>query len=81
MLLGRWSRIAERHGGGCSCCPGLGEVAIDEVEKRVSDWLKLDDSFTKILRDCIERRAALAPELQKNIDEALTELERIQSGI
>jgi chorismate-pyruvate lyase len=56
-------------------------VAIDEVEKRVSDWLKLESSFTKILRDCIERRAALAPELQKNIDEALTELERIQAGM
>ena len=81
MLLGRWTRIAERHGGGCSCCPGLGDVAIDEVEKRVNGWLKLDGSFTRILRDCIERRAPLAPELQKNIDEALTELERIQAGM
>ncbi len=39
MLLGRWAIIAERHGGGCSCCPGLGDVAIDEVEKRVTGWL------------------------------------------
>ena len=39
MLLGRWTRIAERHGGGCSCCPGLGDVAIEEVERRVSEWL------------------------------------------
>ena len=81
VLLGRWTRIAERHGGGCSCCPGLGDVAIDEVEKRVTEWLRLPDPFPRLLRDCIERRASLAPELQKNIDEALSELERIQSGM
>ena len=81
MLLGRWTRIVERHGGGCSCCPGLGDVAIDEVEKRVTEWLRLDRRFTGLLRECIERRAALAPQLQKDIDEALSELERIQSGM
>ena len=85
MLLGRWTRIVERHGGGCSCCPGLGDVAIDEVEKRVTDWLRqrhpLSSSFSQELRQCIERRAALAPELQKDINEALSELERIQSGM
>ena len=81
MLLGRWTRIVERHSGGCSCCPGLGDVAIDEVEKRVTEWLRLDRRFTGLLRECIERRAALAPQLQKDIDEALSELERIQSGM
>jgi hypothetical protein len=81
VLLGRWTRIVERHGGGCSCCPGLGDVAIDEVEKRVTEWLRLDRRFTGLLRECIERRAALAPQLQKDIDEALSELERIQSGM
>jgi len=81
LLLGRWTRIVERHGGGCSCCPGLGDVAIDEVEKRITDWLRLDAPFTRVLRDCIERRAALEPKLQNDIDEALSELERIQSGM
>ena len=85
MLLGRWTRIVERHGGGCSCCPGLGDVAIDEVEKRITDWLNprhsLSSRFSEVLKQCIERRAALAPELQKDIDEALSELERIQSGM
>ena len=81
MLLGRWTRIVERHGGGCSCCPGLGDVAIDEVEKRVTDWLRLQSPFTTLLRDCIGRRAALPAQLQKNLDEALSELERIQSGL
>jgi hypothetical protein len=85
MLLGRWSRIVERHGGGCSCCPGLGDVAIDEVEKRVTEWLNKRHSlaglFTARLRECIERRNDLPPQLQKDIDEALSELERIQSGM
>ena len=81
MLLGRWTRIVERHGGGCSCCPGLGDVAIEEVERRVSEWLRLERSFTGVLRECIERRRALEPQLQKDIDEALAELERIQSGM
>lgn len=81
VLLGRWTRIVERHGGGCSCCPGLGDVAIDEVERRVTEWLRLPGSFSRVLRECIERRAALTPELQKDIDEALAELERIQSGM
>lgn len=85
MLLGRWTRIAERHGGGCSCCPGLGDVAIDEVEKRVTDWLRerhaISTSFTGVLRDCIERRAPLPPEIGKDLDEALGHLERIQAGM
>ncbi len=81
MLLGRWTRIVERHGGGCSCCPGLGDVAIDEVERRVTDWLRLEAPFSRLLRECIEQRAALPAELQKHIDEALAELERIQSGM
>jgi hypothetical protein len=81
VLLGRWTRIVERHGGGCSCCPGLGDVAIDEVEKRVTDWLRLERPFTAVLRECIERRSALSADLQKNVDEALAELERIQSGM
>ena len=85
MLLGRWTRIAERHGGGCSCCPGLGDVAIEEVEKRVTEWLRqrhrLDDSFGEFLKKTIGARGALSEELRKDIDEALSELERIQSGM
>ena len=85
MLLGRWTRIAERHGGGCSCCPGLGDVAIDEVERRVSEWLaqrhRLDGTFSTVLRACISERRALAAELSADLDEALGELERIQAGM
>ena len=85
MLLGRWSRIVERHGGGCSCCPGLGDVAIEEVERRVSDWLckrhDVGTSFSARLKDCISGGATLPEDLKKDIDEALSELERIQSGM
>jgi hypothetical protein len=34
-----------------------------------------------MLRSCVERRSVVGPELQKDIDEALSELERIQSGM
>ena len=60
-------------------------MAIDEVEKRVSDWLRqrhpLADSFSDHLKKTIGARGALSAELQKDIDEALSELERIQSGM
>src|SRR5256885_12609685 len=63
MLLGRWTRIAERHGGGCSCCPGLGDVAIDEVERRVSEWLaqrhRLDGTISTMLRPLVIAKAAV----------------------
>lgn len=86
-LLGRWSLIAERHAGGCSCCPGLGEVGMDEVESRVLAWLRgrhelLQEggSVTSLLRECIERKAALSAALLDDLAEALDDLERIQAG-
>ncbi len=85
MLLGRWTRIVEHHGGGCSCCPGLGDVAIDEVERRVTAWLAqrhpLDGPFSAALRASISDRRPLAAALYADLDEALAELERIQAGM
>jgi hypothetical protein len=85
MLLGRWARIAERHGGGCSCCPGLGDIAMSEVEQRVTEWLRqrhaLGESLTVTLQRCIAERTPLDEPLERDIDEALAELERIQSGM
>jgi len=53
--------------------------------QRMADWLNqrhsLSSAFSQVLRQCIERRAPLGPELQKDLDEALSELERIQSGM
>jgi len=65
-LLGRWTQLAERHANGCSCCPGLGDVAIEAVEERVLAWLR-------------ERHPAL-PALFRDLDEALEHLERLQRG-
>ena len=68
-LLGRWTLIAEAHATGCSCCPGLGDVTIAQVEGSVLGWLReqaKDDarrdallagrgSVTQLLKDCISR--------------------------
>lgn len=84
MLLGRWTRIVERHGGGCSCCPGLGDVAIDEVERRVTAWLAqrhpIEGPFSAALRASISELRPLPAGLDADLDEALGELERIQAG-
>jgi len=68
-LLGRWTLIAQRHATGCSCCPGLGDVTMEQVEGSVLGWLRergKDDakrhallaergSVTQLLKDCISR--------------------------
>ena len=90
-LLGRWTQLAERHANGCSCCPGLGDVAIEAVEERVLAWLHerhpaLDGQARvgPLLRDCVARRSAVPPAalpaLFSDLDEALEHLERLQRG-
>ncbi len=88
-LLGRWTLIAERHATGCSCCPGLGDVAMEEVERRVLGWLRErhaglregGDSLAVLLRRCIERRILLDAALLADLAEALDYLERAQAGL
>jgi hypothetical protein len=85
MLLGRWQLVAERHGGGCSCCPGLGDVPMDEVERRVVAWLRKEHGFAGealvgYLRGCITGAPAEERHFSA-IGEALDDLERIQSGM
>lgn len=79
LLLGRWTLVAERHGGGCSCCPGLGDIAIEEVERRVCVWIGLEEGVGAYLRRCIAERSGDEGTFGK-LDEALSELERIQAG-
>ena len=90
-LLGRWTLIAEKHAGGCSCCPGLGDVTMEQVEGSVVAWLRerhpvLENakSVTGLLKDCIARsRPAAAEVLQplfKDLGEALDHLEQVQRG-
>ena len=91
-LLGRWTLIAEKHANGCSCCPGLGDVTMEQVEGSVVSWLRerhavLQDgrSVTGLLRDCIARKVPAGPDvlqpLFKDIDEAFGHLENVQRGI
>jgi hypothetical protein len=89
-LLGRWTLIAEKHANGCSCCPGLGDVTMQQVEGRVLTWLRerhpflQDKSVTGLLKDCIARSAPPAAEvlqpLFRDLDEALGHLEEVQRG-
>ena len=90
-LLGRWTLIAEKHATGCSCCPGLGDVTMGEVEGNVVAWLRhkhplLENraSVTGLLKDCIARSQPAGAEvlqpLFSDLDEALAHLERTQHG-
>jgi hypothetical protein len=91
-LLGRWTLIADRHANGCSCCPGLGDVAIDEVEASVGAWLRerhplLQNgrTVTALLKDCIARAETAGAEVLQpiftDLDEALGHLEQVQRGL
>jgi hypothetical protein len=90
-LLGRWTLIAQKHADGCSCCPGLGDVTLEQVEGSVVSWLlerhavlKEGGSITALLRDCIARRLPAGPDvlqpLFQDLDEAFGHLERVQRG-
>ena len=89
-LLGRWTLIAERHSTGCSCCPGLGDVSIEQVEGSMLGWLRERHpvlaergSVTQLLKDCIARsvpQPEALPPLFKDLDEALDHLEKVQRG-
>src|SRR4029450_12084385 len=85
-LLGRWTLIAERHATGCSCCPGLGNVTMQEVEGNVVAWLRHNpppfaprDNVTGLLKDCIARSQPAGPDVLqpvfRDLDEAFGHLE------
>jgi hypothetical protein len=90
-LLGRWTLIADKHANGCSCCPGLGDVTIEQVEGSVAAWLRErhpllqnGKTVTGLLKDCIARSEPAGTEvlqpLFKDLDEALGHLEQVQRG-
>jgi hypothetical protein len=90
-LLGRWTLIAEKHANGCSCCPGLGDVTMEQVEGSVASWLRerhalLNNggSVTALLLDCIARKAPAGADVLQplfaDLDEAFGHLERVQRG-
>ena len=90
-LLGRWTLIAEAHATGCSCCPGLGDVTMEQVEGSVLGWLRERHpllaergGITQLLKDCISRSQRSEPDVLqpifKDLDEALSHLEQVQRG-
>lgn len=91
-LLGRWSLVCQRHGGGCSCCPGLGDIDMEEVERLLSVDLRKRhalmqdrDGFAELLKQCVARtvqadQQALS-DLLEDIGRGINELERVQSGL
>jgi len=91
-LLGRWSLVCQRHGGGCSCCPGLGDIDMEEVERLLCNDLRkrhalMQDQtgFSEVLKQCVSRTfQADGPALSALLDDignAINELERVQSGL
>ena len=91
-LLGRWSLVSQRHdGGSCSCCPGLGDINMAEVERLLCKDLRARhallqnrDGFVELLRLCVARNFDAEPQelsvLLEDIGKAINELERVQSG-
>jgi len=91
-LLGRWSLVCQRHGGGCSCCPGLGDIDMEEVERLISLDLRkrhflMEDheGFAELLKQCVSRslqadQPALTA-LLEDIGRGIHELEKVQSGM
>lgn len=92
-LLGRWTMVGQRHGQGCSCCPpGLGDVAMDDVERSIMASLKKEhpllegrESLGQFLRDCVSRKGIEAapgaiPALLKDVAGVVDDLEKIQLG-
>ncbi len=91
-ILGRWTMVCQRHGGGCSCCPGLGDIDMEEVERLLSKDLRARhallaerEGFVDLLRDCVARKLESDPvelgALIEDIGRAIDELEKIQSGM
>jgi hypothetical protein len=89
-LLGRWTLIADKHANGCSCCPGLGDVTLEQVEGSVLAWLRErhfvlgEKTVTALLRDCVARAepasAQVLEPVFRDLDEALGHLEQVQRG-
>ena len=91
-LLGRWTLVCQCHdGGGCSCCPGLGDINMTEVERLLCKDLRARhallasrEGFVELLRLCVARNLEAEQQelaaLLEDIGKAINELERVQSG-
>ena len=93
-LLGRWHLVSQKHGKGCSCCPGLGNVDMAGVERHILGGLRMrhpmlvgQDSLLNWLREVARRDArwhARTVELDAaldGVDEVFFQLELAQAGM
>lgn len=90
-LLGRWSLVSQKHEAGCSCCPGLGDVDVADVEKDILADLRarhggLDavDGVGNLLKAFVLRgkpgAVTATPALLSDIDRIIGVLEQMQRG-
>ena len=90
-LLGRWSLVSQKHEAGCSCCPGLGDVDVADVEKEILADLRARhggleevDGVGNLLKAFVMRGRPGAvtgtPALLSDIDRIIGVLEQMQRG-
>ena len=90
-LLGRWSLVSQKHEAGCSCCPGLGDVDVADVEKEILADLRARhagmesvESIGSLLKGFVARNPPDAvratPALFSDIDRIIGVLEQMQRG-
>lgn len=90
-LLGRWSLVSQKHEAGCSCCPGLGDVDVAEVEKDIladlrarHEGLETVENIGGLLKSFVARGPAPSPAsrpaLLADIDRIIGILEQMQRG-
>ena len=90
-LLGRWSLVSQKHEAGCSCCPGLGDVDVADVEKEIladlrarHEGLEAIDGVGNLLKAFVMRgqpgSVAATPSLLSDIDRIIGVLEQMQRG-
>ena len=78
MLLGRWTRLVKRHGGGCSCC--VDAPPVKDYEQQILDFLRerhvTDAAFAADLREF----AQLDPGKSGSVDALLKRLAQGAGG-
>lgn len=93
-LIGRWQLVSQKHGNGCSCCPGLGNVDMAGVERHILGGLRMrhpmlvgQEGLLDWLREVARRdvrwhaRAAELDAALDGVDEMFFQLELAQAGM
>lgn len=86
-LLGRWSKLEQRHlpfGGGCSCGAGMVSIRVSELERDLLDFLKAKHSalpstasLRELLRALAQPSAPKVPGFFKDLERSLESFEEL----